>query len=92
MEKINKERKKERNIEGKTKRKKDRKKERQKGVNTPGLGPSHYHSVLQTGGTKKGADILFCRTAQAIQLEHYMLSQLRAAHAKPTGTAHAQPA
>ena len=62
-------------------------------VNTPGLGLSQHLSVLQTGGTEKGGRTYFyAEQHRHTQLEHYMLSQLRAAHAQPAGTAHAQPA
>ena len=89
MKEINKETEKEQKKEGKKERKKVRKKE----VNTPGLGLSQHLSVLQTGGTEKvGRTYFYAEQHRHTQLEHYMLSQLRAAHAQPAGTAHAQPA
>ena len=72
---------------------KERNNETRKEVNTPGLGLSQHLSVLQTGGTEKGGRTYFyAEQHRHTQLEHYMLSQLRAAHAQPAGTAHAQPA
>jgi hypothetical protein len=71
----------------------ERNKETKKEVNTPGLGLSQHLSVLQTGGTEKGGrTYVYAEQHRHTQLEHYMFTQLRAAHAQPAGTAHAQPA